>query len=88
MQSENYLTAKTNILALPRQITKNSIQFLRDGKPFAGINKNYVWMCVSRQNNKPWYSYLSSIEEKTLGLDNLKYSESCELAKEIFCATH
>lgn len=80
----DYQTIKAKIFSLPRKVTSKSIFFLGADKiPFAGINKAGVWMCVSKQNGKNWYSYMSSIEEQKLELDKLRYSEQCELAKEL-----
>ena len=79
-----YDAIKAIILTLPRKVRKNDILFL-DGnkKPFAGINGAGVWISVSKQNGKTWYFYMSTKDEETLGINQLKYSEQCSLAKEI-----
>ena len=88
-KSPEYLAAEQIVESLissgQAKIRKNAILFLKDDKtPFAGINKAGVWMCVSKlDSGKNWYSYMSSIEEQKIGLDKMKYSEQCDLAKEI-----
>lgn len=87
-KSPEYLAAEQIVESLissgQAKIRKNAILFLKDDKtPFAGINKAGVWMCVSKlDSGKNWYSYMSSIEEEKFGLDKMKYSETCDLAKE------
>ena len=88
-KSTEYLAAESFIESLisngKAKIRKNAILFLKDDKtPFAGINKAGVWMCVSKlDSGKNWYSYMSSLEEQKFGLDKMKYSEQCDLAREI-----
>lgn len=90
-KSPEYLAAEQFVESLissgQAKIRKNDILFLKDGIPFAGITKAGVWMCVSKIKEgkyagKNWYSYMSSIEEEKFGLDKMKYSETCDLAKE------
>lgn len=88
-KSPQYFAAQQAIESLPKKILKRAILFLDENKkPFAGVNKAGVWMAVSKitegkNAGKNWYSYISSVEERKLGLDKLKYSENCDLAKEI-----
>lgn len=92
-KSPEYLAAEQIVESLissgKAKIRKTAILFLKDDKtPFAGINKAGVWMCVSKLKEgkdagKNWYSYMSSIEEEKFGLDKMRYSERCDLAKEI-----
>jgi len=79
-----YEQTKEFLLAAKKKITSRSILFLNnENAPFAGINKAGVWMSVTKQEKKNWYSYLSTRDEETLQLKNLKYSETCNLAKEL-----
>ena len=79
-----YLAAKEKVESFPRKINKRAILFLNNERvPFAGINAAGVWMAVSKHEGKNWYSYMPSEKEKILGIDKLRYSESCDLAKEI-----
>lgn len=87
--SPEYSATQKAIESFPVKVLKRAVLFLDENKkPFAGVNKAGVWMSVSKIQDgknagKNWYSYISSIEEKKLGLDKLKYSENCDLAKEI-----
>lgn len=87
-KSPEYLAAESFVESLissgNAKIRKNDILFLRDKIPFAGITKAGIWMCVRKlDSGKNWYSYMSSLEEEKFGLDKMKYSETCELAKEL-----
>jgi len=90
-KSPEYLAAESFVESLisrgQARIRKNDILFLKDKIPFAGITKAGIWMSVSRLKEgkhagKNWYSYMSSLEEEKFGLDKMKYSETCDLAKE------
>ena len=79
-----YEQIKESLFAAKKKITSRAILFLNnENVPFAGINKAGVWMSVSKIEGKTWYSYLSTRDEETLQLKNLKYSETCDLSKEL-----
>lgn len=80
-----YEQIKETILNRPKKIRKNDVLFLNDnGEPFTGINRAGVWMTVSKlDTGKKWYSYMSTRDEQTLRISELRYSEQCEMAKEI-----
>lgn len=80
-----YEQIKSSLLNRPKKVTKRAIFFLNEnGEPFAGINKAGVWMSVSKlETGKKWYSYMSTRDEKTLRISELKYSEQCSMAQEI-----
>ena len=79
-----YEQIKESLFAAKKKITSRAILFLNnENAPFAGINKSGVWMSVTKQEGKNWYSYLATKDEEALGLKNLKYSETCNLAKEM-----
>lgn len=87
--SPEYSAAQKTIESFSVKVLKRAVLFLdKNKKPFAGVNKAGVWMSVSKVQGgkhagKNYYSYISSIEEKNLGIDKLKYGENCDLAKEI-----
>lgn len=81
----SYEQAKEFLLAAKKKTNRRGvILFLNnENVPFAGINKAGVWMSVSKIEGKTWYSYLSTRDEEALQLKNLKYSETCDLSKEL-----